>query len=85
MQYKQTIAFRIDPDVLEIIRKVADERFGGTVSKLLNTWLKDRLQREGYLPKSTEEENIYRLVREASESGVDVAALLKATMRKDAA
>ncbi|NRA27420.1 MAG: hypothetical protein HRU10_09245 [Opitutales bacterium] len=81
----QTLAFRVTEDVESVVKEVAKAEHGGNVSKLLSDCLHDYLRRGGHIPKTPEEENIYKLVREASEAGIDVATLLKVTMRKGVA
>ena len=80
-QYVDRSTISIDVNTSSLAKDYARKSrmsFSGLIALALENFLKE----VGEWPKSEQEKDIYQLVREASEAGIDVVTLLRKTMRK---
>lgn len=81
------ITFRPSPEIAPLIRQIAEAEHGANVSRLINTYLADRLRADGRFESESESDKRARrmkLLEELAEAGVDVDNLLAEAFEKQA-
>lgn len=84
---ERRINFRPPAEIDSLLRAIAQEEFAGNVSRLINTYLADRLRADGRFESESESDKRARrmkLLEELAEAGVDVDNLLAEAFEKQA-
>lgn len=82
MSVNDRYSFRADKVILEPISRVSKRDFGGNLSKMFNTILRERFERDGDLSVTEDQPDIFELVREAMSRGISVAEVLSSEIEK---